>query len=389
MARTAEPGISYYRMNCGHTRNKKVRLVFNEFDANGYWIWQCILDHAYDHRGYYFDYADKDALELFATDVCKKQVSLVEEVIAGCIRRGLFSKAVAESFGILTSVMMQEVYLDATKERRRKGTVIEIYQELLLAEVGEDPVNISIIPWNNEILPRKNEIIPGSNPQSRVENSKVKKSKEEKVAAPLAPPPKKLVKKVKEEGPVEPHWNLLVGIWFSFNKERLGEEPSFERDDPKVLKRIVQRLKKRAEKKNVPWTETTAPQRLKSFLEGAYAEDWISKHFLLANLERQFDIVIQKMAKKTNPGQAPATSKGSSESNRSEIQYLYERFCEGDLNEMLIHPDYYDRLVSFNCIPIGQLGKNGSASLPIEEQKKKGVLEYFKTQKESGGKLIL
>jgi hypothetical protein len=212
---------------------------------------------------------------------------------------------------------------------------------------------------------------------------------EKQVAAPLAPPPKKLVKKVKEEEPVEPHWNLLVGIWFSFNKERLGEEPSFERDDPKVLKRIIQRLKKRAEKKNVPWTETTAPQRLKSFLEGAYAEDWISKHFLLANLEKQFDIVIQKMAKKTNPGQVPATSKGSSESNRVELQYLYERFCEDSLDEQLINPEYYDRLVTYNLIPVGQLGKNGSASLPIDEQKKKGVLKYFTSKRETGNKLIV
>jgi hypothetical protein len=178
MARRAEPGIAYYQMNCGHTTNKKIRLLFNEFDSNGYWIWQCILDHAYDSKGYYFDCSDKDALELFATDVCKKQVSLVNEVIQGCIRRGLFQKSVFDTFGMLTSVMMQETYIEATYERRRKGTEIRIFKELLLIEIPEETKNVFILPWNLEILPRNNQQIPPHNPQSKVKESKVKESRE-------------------------------------------------------------------------------------------------------------------------------------------------------------------------------------------------------------------
>lgn len=172
MSRKAEPGIFYYSVRCNHIHNKKIRLLINEFDSNGYWIWQCIISEGYSTRGYYFDCEDEEALELFATDVCKKQVSLVKEVIAGCLRRGLFDEAVFKMFGVLTSDHMQEMYLDATAERRRKGTKIELIKEMLLIEIPEESRNISIIPWNNEILPRKNQIIPVNNPQSKVKKSK-------------------------------------------------------------------------------------------------------------------------------------------------------------------------------------------------------------------------
>lgn len=177
MARKAEPGISYYRMNCGHSLNKKVRLLFNEFDSNGYWIWQCLLDHAYDHRGYYFDCNNEDELELFATDICKKPVTLVKEVVAGCIKRGLFDKVVYDKYRILTSVMMQEIYVDATKERRRKGTSIELLSDFLLITMSESDNGILVVPRKNDDVPRKLEEIPRQNPHSIVKDSIVEKSK--------------------------------------------------------------------------------------------------------------------------------------------------------------------------------------------------------------------
>ena len=173
MGRTKEPGIDFYSVKCNHISNRKIRLLINEFDSNGYWIWQCLLSEGYATKGYYYDCDDREALELFATDVCKKQVSLVEEVIAGCIRRGLFDESVFNMFGCLSSKHMQEMYVEATKERRRKGTEIIFIQEFLLVDLTEENRNISIIPWNKDILPRKNRIIPGKNPQSKVKESKV------------------------------------------------------------------------------------------------------------------------------------------------------------------------------------------------------------------------
>jgi hypothetical protein len=159
-------------MNCDHIHNKKIRLILSEFDANGYWIWACLVADAYRTNGYYFDTNDKDALELFALDVCKKQVSLVREVIQGCVRRGLFDKTVFDAFGILTSEHMQDTYIKATKERRKKGTTVTLRQDYLLVQITADDVNIAIIPRTNPKPPGTKGKNPGTNPQSKVEYSK-------------------------------------------------------------------------------------------------------------------------------------------------------------------------------------------------------------------------
>jgi hypothetical protein len=156
MARNVKPGITFYRMDSGHIINKKIRLLYNEFGADGYYIWSSLIDYAYCYNGYYFDLRDKEQLELFASDYCKKKIATINEVIQGCIRRGLFSKAVADPFGILTSAMMQEVFLYATSERRKKGSIFEMQNDWLLLQFETVPVNIKIVPVNNGILPANN-----------------------------------------------------------------------------------------------------------------------------------------------------------------------------------------------------------------------------------------
>jgi hypothetical protein len=243
MGRKAEPGIKYYRMECNHIRNKKVRLLFNEFEGTGYWVWQCILSTAYENKGYYFDCNDKDALELFASEVCKKRVSQVNEIISGCIRRSLFDKGVYDAFGVLTSSEMQEVYLDATAERRRKGTIVEMVTDYLLLfpqqEESKRWENIQllgdkiIVPRNNQISTRSNIENPRSNPQSKVKESKEEKKDAENPVSPtvVSPDPIKDLEKeykvlvkdkkdiflfIRDKKPafIEPYydfWNIFAG----------------------------------------------------------------------------------------------------------------------------------------------------------------------------------
>jgi hypothetical protein len=340
MGRKAEPGILFYRMNCGHTRNRKIRLLVNEFKGTGYWIWQCILDHAYEGKGYYFDY-NKEDLEWFAADVCKESLELVEKVIDCCLRRGLFDKRLYEQHRILTSRRMQAIYLDATAERRRKGTEVEMFEEDILITFPEDTRNISIVPRNNLIPPRNNSIDPGQNPQRRVEESK---GKERKVyptgGAPAEPsPPVKGGKKGgkgKADDEPEPYWDLLVKVWFDFGIEKFGVKPSFEGKDPKIFKSIIGRLKKRALDAKVEWNETIGPQRLRYFLDSAFSEAWLKENFLLTNLEKQFDKVIQNQT---------ARAKQVSKAEKSDIQYLYDRYLEEGLKLQLVTADHYDQLV--------------------------------------------
>lgn len=178
MGRKAEPGISFYQMECDHINNKKVKLLINDHDADGYLIWQFILSYAYKNKGYFFDLNDPDELLLFAKDDCKKDLSLVKNVIECCLNRGLFNKAVYQLSNVLTCARMQENYLFATSERRRKGTVIELIKEFILIQIPEDSRNISIVPYNNPVVPGINLIVPGNNP-NETKPEKVKPTDDE------------------------------------------------------------------------------------------------------------------------------------------------------------------------------------------------------------------
>lgn len=270
MSGKPKEGIDYYPVEADHIYHRKVRLLINEFDSDGYWIWSCLLGKVYKEKGYYLDVSDRDDLELFASDVCKKKVSLVEEVINGCIRRDLFNKVVFDMFDILTSDRIQFNYLHATSDRRKKGTTITLIEEIMLIEEDEDWKNVQILGIK-DILPGKNAKVHGNLAQSKVKYSKRKKSKDCADAPPTA------------------HWELLVKEWFDFNQLKFKQKPSFAGADPRYLKRIVELLEKRAHDSAVPWSAENAVSRLRGFLSKAYKDAFLSKNFLLYQLERNFD----------------------------------------------------------------------------------------------------
>lgn len=199
MARKKEPGILYYSMEADHTSHPKIRLIFNEFKSDGYWIWSCLLDRIYKIKGYYYDTRDQDDLELFASESCRLPMEIVRTVIEGCLRRDLFDRGIYQKYQVLTSDRIQLTYLKATEERRRKGTDIEMIEELVL--VKED---IEGLPYNHKILlisteqfnsstEEKNNSteVPRNNPQSKVKKSKVKESKVDKSIVPESDDSKK------------------------------------------------------------------------------------------------------------------------------------------------------------------------------------------------------
>lgn len=297
MARSVKPGITFYRMDSGHILNKKVRLLMNEFDSDGYYIWCCLIDYAYAKYGYYFDYNDKEDLEWFATDYCKKKITLVKEVIAGCIRRALFDEDVANSFGILTSEMMQETFIVATKDRREKGSVFEIAEDHLLLKFDKTPPNLFIVPPKNTINQPKN-------PQIREDKNKRRKEKNLENTSSGSPGGKPGGRKKNEDA--FPHWEKLVECWFTFFKKITGENPSFAGADPRHLRNILQKLKKRAEEKNVEWSEANSVTRFNGFLQKMSEDAWMRNNFLLSNLDQKFDKYITQ---KNSNGNVKGTSK--------------------------------------------------------------------------------
>jgi hypothetical protein len=98
--------------------------------------------------------------------------------------------------------------------------------------------------------------------------------------------------KQKKTESAEPYWGLFVETYFSFCKERFGDEPSFDGSAPRDLKAIIKSLRERAERKNIEWTAGEAISRFKSFLLFAYQDKWLSSNFILFNLNRQKDKIF-------------------------------------------------------------------------------------------------
>lgn len=220
---------------------------------------------------------------------------------------------------------------------------------------------------------------PVSNPVGNGGNISIKlnQTKPDKEGVPAKPPPPK--NSGKNEKEPEPFWEVLVKIWFDFNFEKFKEKPSFSDADPRYLKKIIEKLKKRAALKKVDWNEITAPERLRTFLLKAYEDDWLCKHFLLRNLNEQFDTVIMKhrAASASNKSEKINGSSGP-KGFEQELQYLSCRYVEGDLDQRLITKDLYDKMVSRNVLPTGHFKKFPGNTMEL--QMTNAVLDYFKTR---------
>jgi hypothetical protein len=119
-----------------------------------------------------------------------------------------------------------------------------------------------------------------------------------------------------------PFWNSLVETYFSFCREKFDESPSFDGSSPRDMKAIIVSLQKRAEEKNIEWTETVAVTRWRKFLEFAYQDKWLAENFVLALINRQKDRIFFRIAKEaTRPSNVYQQSIDEQLKNYKPLQY--------------------------------------------------------------------
>jgi len=148
--------------------------------------------------------------------------------------------------------------------------------------------------------------------------------------------------KKKKQAPeyVTPHWPALVAEWHRFNKEdeRLKCEVSFKDADPRNFKKIVDNLQKRAESKNIEWTEIEAVRRLNKFLQSALDDKWLPQNFLLNNLNNQFDKIIANATTKATTNSTAVQGKPGATANRGASVTDLQSLKRGGVN----NPDERD-----------------------------------------------
>ncbi len=94
---------------------------------------------------------------------------------------------------------------------------------------------------------------------------------------------------------ITPHWPAMVKTWFNFYKSKYIIEPTFTGREPKALKAIIGKLQKLFEERKFEWTKELAIDKFTNFLTTAQADGWLSRNFILNNLDLQYDAILQKI----------------------------------------------------------------------------------------------
>lgn len=167
MARKSETGLSYFPMNTDIVHNPKVKLVVAEFGPKTWAVLLSLYCKIYREKGYWIDWMDEDSKLLFAQDECKCDLSFVNEVVAGCVRRDLFDKIVFDLYGVLTSDRIQTNYFEGKK---RNKEVVFIDQFLVENDdVDINGQNVRIIQLNVDIIKKNVDIGTQSRGRRRIE----------------------------------------------------------------------------------------------------------------------------------------------------------------------------------------------------------------------------
>ena len=163
----AKSGIDYFPLDV--TLNAKFELIEAEFGLTGFGVVVHLLQEIYGKAGYYIEWTEEVAL-LFARKVGLGG-SVVSEIIEASIRRGMFDKEKYDKYHVLTSKGIQERYFEAVSRRK----TLEVDYNILLVDVAQILPTVYISAKNVNIFSKNADI----ERQSKVEKSRVEKSKEE------------------------------------------------------------------------------------------------------------------------------------------------------------------------------------------------------------------
>lgn len=129
MARPIKRGLSYFPMDIGWRKDRKVRLLEGEFGSKSLIVLLALWELCYKDHGYYTEWQDEDAILLSQDLSGDYSVGLIQEIVSGCLRRSLFDQGVFQAFGVLTSAAVQKRYLMAIKDNVIKSAAASVHRE--------------------------------------------------------------------------------------------------------------------------------------------------------------------------------------------------------------------------------------------------------------------
>lgn len=175
MARPLKPGVDYFPYDTHF--DDDIEFIVAKFGSKFpkyaravvvgtvTMLWQKI----YGNDGYFIKW-DERAPFIYA-NMFDIEVDMMTELIDCCLAEDILSKEKYNQYGILTSRGIQKRYFEVTRKREK----IEIQNQYLLIDVPKNVISSA----DNSIMGGRNPEISSHNTQSKVKESKVKKSKED------------------------------------------------------------------------------------------------------------------------------------------------------------------------------------------------------------------
>ena len=111
----AKSGLEYFPLDV--VLDDKFELIEAEFGLTGFAVIVKLFQKIYGGQGYYCEWTNEVAL-LFAKRIGLGG-SVVSEIVAASIKRGIFSQELYDKYNILTSPGIQERYFDAVIRRKK------------------------------------------------------------------------------------------------------------------------------------------------------------------------------------------------------------------------------------------------------------------------------
>jgi hypothetical protein len=179
MARPIKKGLSYFPLDVGVFKDKRITKIERKFGVYGSSIFLRILTMVYEH-GYYLEMTEEDLITelIYQIGVGKISYQRVRNVILMCCELGILDEPLFRQ-GVITSDGIQKQFIRVAKRRKE----VDISKYWLLDSATMEEIGVLLSMEKNEekgVNVNNNEVNVDINKQSKRKSKRDKLIKEDK-----------------------------------------------------------------------------------------------------------------------------------------------------------------------------------------------------------------
>ncbi|MDR1180593.1 MAG: DUF4373 domain-containing protein [Bacteroidales bacterium] len=163
MARPFKQGLSYFPLDTNIFDNRKILRLIDKYGSDGTVVYFFVLCEIYASEGYFVPFSENLCFDISFT--FRIDETRIKKIIAYCVEIHLFDNKILKKHRALSSVSIQERYLEVVKRLKRKSN----------AEI----LNFKTTSGIPGIIPEETSVNPELTPQR--EKEKERKGKENKI----------------------------------------------------------------------------------------------------------------------------------------------------------------------------------------------------------------